>query len=44
MSIAKDQEIIRLWNRLRALQREGQSIIAALRQLEQALAERQRAA
>jgi hypothetical protein len=41
MSVAKDQEIIRLWNRLRALRRKGQSIIAALLQLEQALAERE---
>jgi hypothetical protein len=44
MDIAKEQEIIRLWNRYRLLQREGLATDAILRQLEKALAERERAA
>ena len=44
MDIAKEQEIIRLWNRYRFLQREGLATDAILRQLEKALAERERAA
>jgi hypothetical protein len=44
MDVDKEQEIIRLWNRLRLLQREGRSTGAVLRQLEKALAERERAA
>jgi hypothetical protein len=44
MNIAKEQEIIRLWNRLRLLQREGRATGAVLRQLEKALAEQERAA
>jgi hypothetical protein len=44
MDLAKEQEIIRLWNRLRLLRQEGRSITAALRQLEKALAERKHAA
>jgi hypothetical protein len=44
MNVLKEQEIIRLWNRLRLLQREGRATDAVLRQLEEALAERERAA
>jgi hypothetical protein len=44
MDIAQEQEIIRLWNRLRLLRREGRATDAVLRQLEKALAERERAA
>jgi hypothetical protein len=44
MDVADEQKIIRLWNRLRLLQREGQATDAVLRQLERALAERERAA
>jgi hypothetical protein len=44
MDVVKEQEIIRLWNRLRLLQREGRSTAAVLRQLEKALAEHERAA
>jgi hypothetical protein len=44
MDIAKEQEIIRLWNRYRLLQREGRAADAILRQLEKAMAERERAA
>jgi ABC-type uncharacterized transport system ATPase subunit len=40
MDAAKEQEIIRLWNRLRLLKREGRSIVIILRQIEEALAER----
>ena len=42
MDAAREREIIRLWNRLRLLEREGRSVRAVLRQLEQALAERER--
>jgi hypothetical protein len=42
MDPAKEQEIIRLWNRLRLLEREGRSVIAVRRQIEKALAERER--
>jgi hypothetical protein len=44
MSVIQEQEIIRLWNRLRLLQREGRATGAILRQLEKALAERDHAA
>jgi hypothetical protein len=44
MDIAKEQEIIRMWNRLRLLQRERRSTAAVLRQLEKALTELERAA
>ena len=44
MDVVKEQEIIRLWNRLRLLRREGRSTTAVLRQLEKALAEHERAA
>ena len=44
MDVVREQEIIRLWNRLRFLQRERRSTDAVLRQLEKALAEREHAA
>jgi hypothetical protein len=44
MNVAKQQQIIRLWNRLRRLQREGRSTTAVLRELERVLAEREHAA
>jgi hypothetical protein len=40
MDASKEQEIIRLWNRLRLLEKEGQPITAVRRQIEKALAER----
>ena len=42
MDAQKDREIIRLWNVLRALQREGRPTAQILRKIEQALAERER--
>jgi hypothetical protein len=42
MDAAKEQEIIRLWNRLRLLKREGRSIVIILQQIEKALADRDR--
>jgi hypothetical protein len=42
MEAAREREIIRLWNRLRLLEREGRSTTAVLRQIEMALAERER--
>ena len=42
MDAAKDREIIRLWNRLRLLEREGRSVATVRRQIEKALAERER--
>ena len=42
MDAEKQQEIIRLWNRLRRLEREGRPTGAIRRQIEQALAERDR--
>jgi hypothetical protein len=44
MNVAEEQKIIRLWNRLRLLQRQGRMTDAVLRQLERALAEQDRAA
>jgi hypothetical protein len=41
MDAAREREIIRLWNRLRLLEREGRSVTAVLRQIEKALAERE---
>jgi hypothetical protein len=41
MDAAKEREIIRLWNRLRLLEREGRSVTAVRRQIEKALAERE---
>ena len=42
MDAAKDREIIRLWNQLRLLERKGGSIATVRRQIEKALAERER--
>jgi hypothetical protein len=42
MDAEKEREIIRLWNRLRLLEREGQSVATVRWQLEKALAERER--
>ena len=42
MDAAREREIIRLWNRLRLLEREGRSVTAVLREIERALAERER--
>ena len=42
MDAGKEQEIIRLWNRLRLLEREGRETAAVRRQIEKALAERER--
>jgi hypothetical protein len=44
VDVVKEREIIRLWNRLRLLQREGRAIEAVRRQLEKALVERESAA
>jgi hypothetical protein len=44
MNMEKEREIIRLWNRLRLLQREGRPTAAVRRQIEKALAERDEAA
>ena len=41
MDAGKEREIIRLWNRLRLLEREGRSTAAVRRQIEKALAERE---
>jgi hypothetical protein len=42
MDAAKEREIIRLWNRLRLLEREGRPTAPIRRQIEAALAERER--
>ena len=42
MNVQKVQEIIRLWNVLRVLQREGRPSALIVRKLEKALAERER--
>jgi len=42
MDAEQEREIIRLWHRLRLLEREGRSVTAVLRQIEKALAERER--
>jgi len=39
---AKEREIIKLWNQLRLLEREGRSVTLIRRQIEKALAERKR--
>jgi hypothetical protein len=44
MDAEREREIIRLWNRLRLLQRQGQPTAAVRRQIEKALAERDEAA
>jgi len=41
MDAAREREIIRLWNRLRLLEREGRSVTEVRRQIEKALAERE---
>jgi hypothetical protein len=41
MDAARERDIIRLWNRLRLLEREGRSTEALRRQIQQALAERE---
>jgi len=40
MDAEKEREIIRLWNRLRLLEREGRATAAIRRQIERALIER----
>jgi hypothetical protein len=42
MDVQKEREIIRLWNRLRLLEREGGQTTAVRRLIEKALAERDR--
>lgn len=42
MDAERERELIRLWNRLRLLEREGRSTTAVLRKTERALAERER--
>ena len=42
MDAEKDREIIRLWNWLRALERQGQPTAAILKKIHLALAERER--
>ena len=42
MDAAKEQEIIKLWNRLRLLEREGRQTTAVRRQIEKALTDRER--
>jgi hypothetical protein len=42
MDASKEREIIRLWNLLRLLEREGRPSAAVRRQIEAALAERAR--
>jgi hypothetical protein len=42
MDADAERNIIRLWNRLRLLQRQGRPTAAVRRQIEQALAERER--
>jgi hypothetical protein len=41
MDPATERNIIRLWNRLRLLEREGRPTAALRRQIEEALAERE---
>jgi hypothetical protein len=44
MNAEKEREIIKLWNCLRLLQREGRPTAAVRKQIEKALAEREEAA
>ncbi|HKS18799.1 MAG TPA: hypothetical protein VJS63_06280 [Bradyrhizobium sp.] len=44
MDADKEREIIRLWNRLRRLEREGRPTAAVLGQIRKALAEHERQA
>lgn len=39
MDVATEREVIRLWNRLRLLEREGRPTAAVRRQIERALEE-----
>ena len=41
MDAARERQIIRLWNQLRRLEREGRSTEAVRRQIEKALSERE---
>jgi hypothetical protein len=41
MDAAKEREIIRLWNQLRFLEREGRSVEIVRGQIEKAIAERE---
>jgi hypothetical protein len=43
MDAVREREIIRLWNRLRLLEREGRPVTAIRRQIDKALAERETA-
>jgi hypothetical protein len=42
MDAASERKLIRLWNRLRLLEKEGRPITVVLRQIKSALAERER--
>jgi hypothetical protein len=42
MDAGKERELIRLWNRLRLLEREGRPTAALRRRIEKALTERER--
>jgi hypothetical protein len=42
MDVQKQRELIRLWNALRASQREGRPTAAIVRKIEKALAESER--
>jgi hypothetical protein len=42
MDAASERKIIRLWNQLRLLEKEGRPITAVLSQIQSALAERER--
>ena len=44
MDAEREREIIRLWNRLRLLQKEGRPTAAVRKQIEEALAVREEAA
>ncbi|MGX1107490.1 MULTISPECIES: hypothetical protein [Bradyrhizobium] len=44
MDAERDREIIRLWNELRRLQREGRPTVLLVRRIEKALAEREQEA
>ncbi|MBR0895007.1 hypothetical protein JQ616_08615 [Bradyrhizobium tropiciagri] len=44
MDVERDREIIRLWNELRRLQREGRPTAVLIRRIEQALAAREQEA
>jgi hypothetical protein len=42
MDVEREREIIRLWNLLRLLQRQGRPMAAVLRKIEKALADGER--